>query len=542
LLATEFKIKEKYVKRNLFSMTILAGVIICLFFSFSYTSAAGGKVKKPTVKTITPKTGAQGESLGVTITGKNFVATPTVSLGAGITVNTVSFVSATGLTANITIASDARKGPRGVIVTNPDGKKSQAKRIFRVKKGSATTTTTTTTTTTSTTTTTTVPQVTAKKTTEDLSSPSATGWANVTAASIQTTGNPSTGGHGNVGGQSGLVPVKLQAAHDSINIFMRFEWDDSTQDNTHEVWTYSATSGTWSKAGNEDRILMALPITDVAGREGKTFQQIGCAMLCHLKATDTTKIVPNTTNAVNDCSVCHPNSSGKDTTFVHTVVPSGSDCSSCHGGADRDPGGEIADMGSPAGGAFDIWHWKAGRSDGIGLAEDQEASAGKMRASDGAGITSNNDGPTGFTDRPKYIWTAASGKGSSPSTEIIKNSEIANLVATNMLATVNATDGKYYLSNGTTEEVPANGVKVRRRILKDGTNITEPGNGDIKASSSYSGGKWAVVLKRKLNTTDTKDYVFKTGATDINYFGFAVTDNSGHNHKAKNLLKLMFEQ
>ena len=531
------------MKKNLFSMTILAGVIICLIFSFSYTSAAGGKVKKPTVISITPKTGTQGESLGVTITGKNFVGTPTVptvSLGAGITVNTVSFVSATGLTANITIASDAKKGPRPVTVTNPDGKKSQAKKIFKVKKGTATTTTTTTTT--SSTTTTTVPQVTAKKTTEDLSSPGAAGWTNVTAASIQTTGNPSTGGHGNVGGQSGLVQVKLQAANDSTNIFMRFEWNDSTQDNIHELWTYSVSSGTWSMAGNEDRILMALPITDVAGREGKTFQQIGCAMLCHLKDTTdpiTTKIVPNTTDAVNDCSVCHPNSSGKDTTFVHVKVTESQSCSDCH--ADREIE-EIADMGSPAGGAFDIWHWKAGRSDGIGLAEDQGASDGKMRASDGAGITSNNDGPTGFTNRPKYIWTAASGKGASPSTEIIKNSEIANLVATNMLATVNATDGKYYLSNGTSEEVPANGVKVRRRILKDGTNITEPGNGDIKASSSYSGGKWAVVLKRKLNTTDTKDYVFKTGATDINYFGFAVTDNSGNSHKAKNLLELIFEQ
>ena len=529
------------MRRNLFLTTIIGGVIISLFLFFSYAPAKAAIVKKPKVVKVTPKTGAQGNTLDLTIAGKNFVDAPTVSLGTGITVNTVQLDSATQLTVNITIASDAKKGPRKVVVTNPDGKKSQPKSIFRVTKSTGTTTTTTTTT--SSTTTTTVPQVTAKKTTEDLLSPSAAGWTNITASSIQTTGNPATGGHGNVGGESGLVPVKLQAAHDSTNIFMRFEWNDSTQNNTSEVWTYSASSSTWSMEGNEDRILMAWPITDIAGREGKTFQQIGCAMLCHLKdTTDSTKIIPNTTDAVNDCSVCHPNSSGKYTTFVHPDVPESleDDCASCHGGQDREIE-EIADMGSPAGGAFDIWHWKAGRSDPINLAEDQVASDGGMRTNDGAGLTSNNDGPTGFTDRPKYIWTAASGKGASPSTEIIKNSEIANLVATNMLATVNATDGKYYLSNGTTEEVPTDGAKVRRRILKDGTAI-EPGNGDIKASSGYSGGKWAVVLKRKINTTDTKDYVFKTGASDINFFGFAVTDNSGNSHKAKNLLKMIFEQ
>ncbi|OGL41218.1 MAG: hypothetical protein A3C43_03760 [Candidatus Schekmanbacteria bacterium RIFCSPHIGHO2_02_FULL_38_11] len=509
------------MKRNLFLTTIFVGVFISSILSFSYATAKGKPGKKPTVISITPKTGAQGEPLDVTIKGKNFVDTPTVSLGAGITVNGVEFVSATKLTANITIASDAKIGPKPVTVTNPDGKKSQAKKIFKVKKS-------------------TLPQadIIAKKVTDE---PGEADWAKISGSLIQTTGNPATGGHGALG-EENLVAVKLQASHDSTNIFMRFEWDDSTQNNTHEVWTYSASSSTWSKAGNEDRILIAWPITDVAGREGKTFQEIGCAMLCHLKdANDPTKtkIVPNTTDAVNDCSVCHPNSSGKDTTFVHVLPTSAQTCISCH--ADREIE-EIADMGSPSGGAFDIWHWKAGRSDGIGLAEDQEASDGKLRTNDGAGLTSNNDGPAGFTDRPKYIWTAASGKGASPVTEIIKNSEIASLKASNYLAEINATDGKYYLSNGTTEEVLGDGAQVRRRILKDGTNITEPGNGDIKASSGYLDGKWTVVLKRKLNTTDTKDYVFKTGETDINYFGFAVTDNSGNSHKAKALLKLRFGQ
>src|SRR3972149_173850 len=72
-------------------------------------------------------------------------------MGAGIDVNDVIFESSKKLTANISIAPDAQKGPRVVQVTNPDGQTSQKKKIFSVI-ASTTTTTTPTTTTTSTTT------------------------------------------------------------------------------------------------------------------------------------------------------------------------------------------------------------------------------------------------------------------------------------------------------------------------------------------------------------------------------------------------------
>jgi len=51
----------------------------------------------------TPSLGVRGDTLDVTVHGASFVATPAVSFGAGLSVHTVTFVSATELTVNVSI-------------------------------------------------------------------------------------------------------------------------------------------------------------------------------------------------------------------------------------------------------------------------------------------------------------------------------------------------------------------------------------------------------------------------------------------------------
>lgn len=82
---------------------------------------------------VAPPTGQQGQTLNVTITGSNttFDAASAVSFGAGITVNSVSFVSFTSLTANISIAANATPGPRDVTVTT-DGTPLTGSGLFTV--------------------------------------------------------------------------------------------------------------------------------------------------------------------------------------------------------------------------------------------------------------------------------------------------------------------------------------------------------------------------------------------------------------------------
>jgi hypothetical protein len=69
---------------------------------------------------------------GVILTGSNFQSGATCSFGAGITVNSCAFNSATQLTGNITIGPTATLGSRNITVTNPDSQSSTLSNSFTV--------------------------------------------------------------------------------------------------------------------------------------------------------------------------------------------------------------------------------------------------------------------------------------------------------------------------------------------------------------------------------------------------------------------------
>ncbi|MHB8512331.1 MAG: beta strand repeat-containing protein [Actinomycetota bacterium] len=83
---------------------------------FTVTSAPSGLAASPSVL------GQGATSQTVTINGANFVTgAGVVFSGTGIVVNSDSFVSATQLTVNVTVASDAPVAQSNITVTNPDG-------------------------------------------------------------------------------------------------------------------------------------------------------------------------------------------------------------------------------------------------------------------------------------------------------------------------------------------------------------------------------------------------------------------------------------
>jgi hypothetical protein len=86
----------------------------------------------PTVTALNPASGSQGQSLAVTVSGSNFVSGATCSVGAGITVTSCAYGSASQLTANLVIAASAAVGPRTVTVTNPDGQSGSLAAAFTV--------------------------------------------------------------------------------------------------------------------------------------------------------------------------------------------------------------------------------------------------------------------------------------------------------------------------------------------------------------------------------------------------------------------------
>jgi choice-of-anchor C domain-containing protein len=85
---------------------------------------------KPT--SASPSSAARGATLDVHVLGSDFVNGATVAFGAGVTVNSVSFVNSGDLSANVTVAPGATVGARTIIVRNPDGGAGRCIRCFGV--------------------------------------------------------------------------------------------------------------------------------------------------------------------------------------------------------------------------------------------------------------------------------------------------------------------------------------------------------------------------------------------------------------------------
>ena len=75
----------------------------------------------PAITLANPNQGAQGQTLGVTVSGSNLTGATSVSFGADVTTNSFTVDSATQITANISIGAGATPGMRDVSVTAPGG-------------------------------------------------------------------------------------------------------------------------------------------------------------------------------------------------------------------------------------------------------------------------------------------------------------------------------------------------------------------------------------------------------------------------------------
>lgn len=76
--------------------------------------------------------GRRGDTVTTRVNGTDFLATPTVSFGAGVGVSSVTFNSSIQLTVDEVISASAALGTRTVTVTNPDGKNDTLAAAFTV--------------------------------------------------------------------------------------------------------------------------------------------------------------------------------------------------------------------------------------------------------------------------------------------------------------------------------------------------------------------------------------------------------------------------
>ena len=75
----------------------------------------------PTIASVSPSHGVQGQTLNVAITGTRFTGTASISFGPGITIKNFTVSSPTQVTATIDIGCEAAAGPRDFSVTTPGG-------------------------------------------------------------------------------------------------------------------------------------------------------------------------------------------------------------------------------------------------------------------------------------------------------------------------------------------------------------------------------------------------------------------------------------
>ena len=83
----------------------------------------------PTLASVSPASGLNSAATSITISGANFVATPTVRLGTTV-LSGVTFVSATRLT--VSIPAGLAAGAYGITVVNPDGQSATIANAYTV--------------------------------------------------------------------------------------------------------------------------------------------------------------------------------------------------------------------------------------------------------------------------------------------------------------------------------------------------------------------------------------------------------------------------
>ncbi len=248
-------------------------------------------------------------------------------------------------------------------------------------------------------------------------------------------------------GSIGKVDVSIKALYDEENIYLFVSWKDPTESVTKDIWTYDG--GEWRSSEDEDRLSFFWNV----GGSINAFDIAGCAMLCHGDR-------------------------------MHTNAP-----------------GEKGDL----------WHWKASRSNPLGMFDDEWIDHTIVESYDyisreaafhpdfgGEIATENVDGSRAS---PEYYEPSSVDQ---EDTEHLFQEEIEN-----------------------GEAVKVNGANILAGATAPGYILHRPSGsrGDIEARGVWMDGRWNVEFKRKLKTGNEDDVQFDTAHTYR--FGIAIMDNTG---------------
>jgi hypothetical protein len=314
-------------------------------------------------------------------------------------------------------------------------------------------------------------------------------------------------------GKRGLVNLTVQAAHDDDHLYIRTSWDTAIGEpgQFHEYVRF--TDGKWveygthrgkevvasgkAKASYEDRFSMLVG----DGTGVPEFNDMGCWATCH-------NDMRFMANAPKGSEVkAHPllGDEGLKRSDIRKYLPATRTAMGDTGGwAETRTRAEIDQM--KADGAFlDLWQWRANRSNPVGFGGDDYVLEYRLFDAGKNAWFGNWDGGKG---EPRHMLDPAVNNGRMALTEAdFRNPEAPTLTADNRVP-----------------YDPEHAWQEGDLMYKYGNQQPEGSASGNAATASFEGGRWTVVLTRKLNSGDPDDLPLAGGNTYP--VGFAVHDDS----------------
>lgn len=302
-----------------------------------------------------------------------------------------------------------------------------------------------------------------------------------------------------IAGKLPSVDLAVRAAYDAEHLYFQFRWPASEARPVHTLWRYDGKQWvSWGgpkpdatkrgvPASYEDRLAIIFDEpNNVPAADGSnlTFSQVGCWMTCHNSMRAMSQDVPR--KAIDP----HPYWGEKgrrvgDIRKYLLITRTGQDDA---GAWDKvKPAAEIAKLKS-AGKYLDLWQWRAARSNAVGYASDDWVL--EYRNGDAG------QSPFFNPPKPQFMYDEKlTGFRAIPESQLRARLGQSALIDKNNAVPI---DGKAPF---------AAGDLLPQYLLRQPNGSAA----DVQAFGQYVDGHWVVEMRRKLNTGQGDDKVFKVG-------------------------------
>ena len=314
-----------------------------------------------------------------------------------------------------------------------------------------------------------------------------------------------------VAGKRGSIPLTVQAAYDSQNLYLRVSWPAKEAGAFHEYVVYR--DGKWQtyatnknnaavaagklKASYEDRFTVMLG----DGKSVPSFASKGCWVTCH----NDMRYMPN--EAKKDAVQSHHilGKTGMKKSDIRKYLPESRTAMGPTGGWDRIRPKAENDALRAKGVFLELWQWRGFRSAPVGFADDGYLL--EYRTFD-AGKNPFFNNWDGAKSQPIFMFDPGRNGGRAGLTQAeFRNAKAPILTPQNRVPY----DPKYKWKNGDL-------------MTKQGLQKPEGSAADNAVASNFANGSWNLVWTRKLGTGHKDDIVLKPGA--VYPIGLAVHDDN----------------